>query len=69
MTPVFIETTAGFIDDNGEQIFIKKRIFRNAGEPVFFIRTENSKYETYTHKLENGLTIQEQFDEAIWRIK
>jgi len=69
MTPVFIETTVGFIDDNGEQIFIKRRIFRNAGEPVFFIRTENSKYEAYTHKLNNGLTLEQQFDEGIRRIK
>jgi len=69
MTPVFIETTAGFIDDNGEKIFIKKRTFRNAGESVFFIRAENSEYETYNHKLPNELTVEQQFNEALEAIK
>jgi len=69
MMPIFTETTVVLIDEFDEKLFIRRRKFKN-DKPVYLAKfSSGGKYEAYEHKLRNGLTIKQQFEEAIRRIK
>ncbi|WP_018293729.1 hypothetical protein [Mariprofundus ferrooxydans] len=69
MKAIFSETTVALIDEFDEKLFIKRRQFKN-DKPVYSAKFgDGGKYRFYEHKVNNGLTLEQQFDEGIRRIK